>query len=281
MSILLSGADPNQLPEPVIARFAGAAGARGGRTVIVVDGRNGRERLDGLTARLAAAGPVEAEALRLAPGEPLALPEDPAGLGGLVVTDVDGAALLGALDERRRPLARAIRGGLAYLGLGAGARLAAKHAIVSGCRSGGRRIAGGASEGGELVVAEGLGLIGTTVETDTDAHQRLERAITAVVTSPASYAVALDEAVTLLVDPVSGSYDALGTGIVQWLHCDGGDVRIRRTRAVPAEGTPAAGNGPAATAEPDGTAGGTTPSSAPLDAPAGVDPSAPVSGEAT
>ncbi|SYZ33066.1 type 1 glutamine amidotransferase family protein [Propionibacterium australiense] len=267
MSILLSGAGAHQLPEPVVARFAGAAATRSGHVGVVVDGAQGQELLDELTARLGVAGQVEVEAFRLVPGEPLALPDDPGRLSGIVITDVDGAALLSSLGEQRRPLARAIRGGLVYLGLGAGARLVAKHAIVSGSLAGGRRVADEASGDGELVVADGLAVIGTTVETSTDTRHRLERAITAVITSPASYAVALDEGVTLLVDPVSGAFDALGDGIVQWVHSDGGDVRIRRTRAVafPAtnQDTPAAGE--------------TTPSPNP----AGVNPSSSAIGEAT
>lgn len=269
MSILLSGAGPRELPEPVVTRFARAAGTRSGRVGIVV-GDRGQEQFDVLAARLSGVGAAEVEALRLVPDEPLALPDDLGQLSGLVVTDVNGAAWLESLGERRTPLARAIRGGLVYLGLGAGARLAAKHAIVSGSLSGGRRVADEASGEGELVMAEGLAIIGTTIETGTDTHHRLERAITAVITSAASYAVALDEGVTLLIDPVSGSFDALGDGIVQWLHCDGGDVRIRRTRAVPfptaAHDNPAAG--PAAGDE------------APSPEPAGVTPPPSASGEA-
>ena len=274
MSVLLSGADPRLLPEPVLARFVAAATARGGRVAVVVGAGSDPEPFEGIAARLNSAGPVEVEALPLAPGEPLALPDDPARLGGLVVTDVDAATLLAALGERLAPLARTIRGGLAYLGLGAGSRLAARHAIVSGSLSDGRRIADEASGPGELVLADGLALVGTTIETDTDAHQRLERAVTAVITSPAAYALALDESVTLLVDPVSGSHEALGAGIVQWLHCDGGDVRIRRTRAVPLTPAPT-GDAPAA------AAGDPAPSPGPTGGPTGVDPSAPASGQAT
>jgi len=271
MSILLSGADPRELPEPVVARFAKAAGARSGRVGIMVGGDRGPEQFDVLAARLGDAGAVEAEALRLVPGEPLALPDDLGQLSGLVVTDVDGAAWLEALGERRAALARAIRGGLAYLGLGAGARLVAKHAIVSGSLSGGRRVAAETSGAGDVVMAEGLAIIGTTVETCTDTHHRLERAITAVITSAASYAVALDEGVTLLIDPVSGSFDALGDGIVQWLHCDGGDVRIRRTRAVP---FPTTSNDNTAAAPAAGEAD-------PSPEPAGANSSPSASGEAT
>ena len=268
MSVLLSGADPRLLPEPVLARFVAAATARGGRVAVVVGAGSDPEPFEGIAARLNSAGPVEVEALPLAPGAPLALPDDPARLGGLVVTDVDAATLLAALGERLAPLARTIRGGLAYLGLGAGSRLAARHAIVSGSLSDGRRIADEASG------ADGLALVGTTIETDTDAHQRLERAVTAVITSPAAYALALDESVTLLVDPVSGSHEALGAGIVQWLHCDGGDVRIRRTRAVTLTPAPT-GDAPAA------AAGDPAPSPGPTGGPTGVDPSAPASGKAS
>ena len=79
---------------------------------------------------------------------------------------------------------------------------------------------------------------------------------------------------TLLVDPVSGSHEALGAGIVQWLHCDGGDVRIRRTRAVPLTPAPT-GDAPAA------AAGDPAPSPGPTGGPTGVDPSAPASGKAS
>lgn len=235
MSVLLSGLTPSRLPGPVTARFVKAALARGGRIVVLDDGQGSPvEELAGL---LRAAGPVEVEALPVAPDAPLAPLDDPGLLGGIVVPDVDASVLLEALGQRLAPLARAVRGGLAYLGLGSGARLASRHAIISGSLFDGRRIADEASGPGELLVADGLALVGTTIETSTDTHHRLERAMTALITSAASYAMALDESVTLLVDPVSGSYEALGPGIVQWLHCDGGDVRIRRTRAVPVEET--------------------------------------------
>ncbi|MCT2974043.1 hypothetical protein EFM98_06910 [Propionibacterium freudenreichii] len=164
-------------------------------------------------------------------------PTDPEQLGGLVVAGGWAPGYLDALTPLRDEIVRIVRGGVPYMGFSAGAQIVAKHAIVGGWQSHGRavgpEIAGDGST--EIVVRDGLGLIGSAVDVHIDSQHLLERAISALLDHDISSAIAIDEDTALVVDVASGRSDVVGSGAVHWLNNEGHEVRVRRTQGPQAQ----------------------------------------------
>lgn len=168
---------------------------------------------------------------------PIEWPADPDGLAGIVVAGGWTPGYLDALSSYRDLLARLIRGGVPYLGFSAGAMIVAKHAIVGGWRYHGRQVAPEVvGEGStELVIRDGLGLIGPSIEARADTHTVLARAIAAMEAGSMNTVAAIDDATCLLVDTASGQTRVLGLGRVTWLTRQGSEIVIRWESALASE----------------------------------------------
>ena len=104
-----------------------------------------------------------------------------------------------------------------------------RHAIVGGWQHEGRRIAPEiAGEGStELVIRDGLALIGPAIETHADAQFLLGRAMAAVQAGPARTVAAIDEDTALIIDVASGRTQVAGTGRVAWVGSEGDAFHVR------------------------------------------------------
>lgn len=123
---------------------------------------------------------------------------------------------------------RLVSAGVPYLGFSAGSAVVAKNAIVGGWKSNGHQITTPEAAYGfeEIEIEDGLGLIGPSVETHTDARSCMGRAIEAMLVGKMASVVAIDEATCLIVTP-NGRTQIAGAGRVAWLSRAGEHVDIR------------------------------------------------------
>ncbi|MFT8394758.1 hypothetical protein [Propionibacterium sp.] len=239
MTLFLVGGGPSQATGPVVDHFVAAAKQRGNRVAIAILGTQSEAGgylnlyADPIVQRWPE---VLIEPVWLVDEDEgqIVWPANPEELAGLVVAAGWAPGYLDALMPHKDTITRLIRGGTAYLGFSAGAQVVAKKAIAGGWQWHGRAIgpelAGDGST--ELIVREGLGLVGPAIDVHTDSQHLLERAISALLAGHASSAVTIDEDTGLTVDVTSGSTEILGPGAVHWLTRDGDEVRVRSSMAV-------------------------------------------------
>ena len=172
-------------------------------------------------------------------GESTAWPDEPLNLAGIVVAGGWTPGYLDNLLPHRDTIARLVLRGTPYLGFSAGAHIASRHAIVGGWKHRGRQLcpqdAGEDLE--ELSVRDGLGLVSVTIQAHADAWGTLPVAMAAIEAGLTPVAVAIDEATTLAVDPVSGYTRVRGPGRIQWVHREHTGLLIR-SEADPASAPP-------------------------------------------
>ena len=241
MSIYLVGGGPAEALNEVYDHFVEAARARGNRVAIALLGSQDEVAqyldayADPITSRFAEA---LIEPIWLADSEDdgedaTVWPAEPEELAGIIVGGGWTPGYLDALMTRRDLLARLVRSGVPYLGFSAGAMVTAKHVICGGWKHRGRQIAPElASDGStELVVREGLGLIGPSIDTHADTWTLLDRAVAALHERPLTSVATIDETTCLLVDSASGHSSVIGQGRVTWLRREGEQVIIHTQHA--------------------------------------------------
>jgi cyanophycinase len=239
MTLFLVGGGPSQATGPIFDSFVAQARKRGPRIAVAVLGTPGQaaETLERYSKPITEQWPqavIEPIWLVDADEGSINWPADAEQLGGLIVAGGWATGYLDALAPQRDEIVRLVSGGLPYLGFGAGALIVAKHAIVGGWQSHGREIgpeiAGDGST--EIVVRDGLGLIGSAIDVHTNTQHLLERPIAALLDHQLTSAIAIDDDTALVVDVASGRSEVAGTGLVHWLTRNGDEVQVRRTAAV-------------------------------------------------
>jgi cyanophycinase len=160
-------------------------------------------------------------------------------LDGSVLDDVDGVLVGGGLTpaylEAVLPLGERIRtlvdAGRPYAGFSAGSAIAARHALLGGWRHEGVPVVD--EETGEdvveLLVRDGLGLTGLTIDVHAAQWGTLARLITAVGAGLVPDGAAIDEDTALVL---GGSATVAGTGNVWWVSSGDGAVAVRREPAA-------------------------------------------------
>ena len=183
------------------------------------------EKAAALADLLAAAdegGGIEVHLTAGRPGEPIP---------PTAIADVDGIALGGGIVEdvraRLEPvfgeLRRLVAGGVPYLGVSAGAMIAAEGSFGSGTRIGGVRVAPEEADepGAELEIEAGIGLVDVAIEVHVAQRGMLSRLVAAVESGLVAGGLGIDERTTLIVG--EGELRVEGNGSV-WrvLPTDGG-----------------------------------------------------------
>lgn len=241
--MFLVGGGPATTPGQAYDEFVAAARARGGDRIAVAllgsqDEAAGNLDMyaDPITERFPEAL-IEPVWLIDEDEGAIVWPESPENLAGIVVAGGWTPGYLDALAQQRELLVRLVRSGIPYLGYSAGAAITARHAVVGGWKHQGRQVAPElAGEGStEMVIRDGLGLIGPAVETHADTHSIVTRAIAALQIGPMSSVVAIDEGTCLAIDTSSGRTAIVGQGQVTWVTREGDSFLVR-----PEPGTAAA-----------------------------------------
>jgi cyanophycinase len=236
MTIYLAGGTPQTTPGDAYDRFVQQAQPLGTRVAIAVPGTHA-EAVDAVPAY---AEPIlrrwpaaQIEPLWLVGAHETSWPADPVGLAGIVLGDGHMAECLDSLAVHRGEIVRLIHRGAPLLGFGAGAMAVSRHAIIGGWRHQGRIVASQEVSHGleEVVVRDGLGLIGVIVETHADTAAVLERAIAALHIAQAASAATIDEGVCLAVEASSGRTRVYGAGTITWLSQHGDQIELRFERA--------------------------------------------------
>ncbi|MFE6735412.1 Type 1 glutamine amidotransferase-like domain-containing protein [Microbacterium sp. NPDC057650] len=147
------------------------------------------------------------------PGEPIGLD---------AIADVDGIAVGGGNVETVRAgleplfdeMRRLVAGGVPYLGVSAGAMIAAEGSFGSGTRIGGVVVSPEDDEdpGDEVEVEAGIGLVDVTVEVHVAQRGMLSRLIAAVESGLVTGGLGIDERTALIVS--DGALRVEGTGSV-------------------------------------------------------------------
>lgn len=234
MTIFLVGSGATDVPDQVWDEFVAEVKPRGNRVVIALLGAPDEE-----APWLAeVSGPI-IQRWPDAVVEPVFLFEEtewPASLDEAAGFIVGGGWTPGYLDylvPRRPEVARAVRRGTPYLGLSAGAMLAAKHAIAGGWKHHGRVIAPEIAGEGleELEIRDGLALIGSTIAVHADTWSVLGLPLAVLETGKVTGCAAIDEGTCLAVDSTSGQTRTIGRGRVTWLTKDGRKVLVRHESA--------------------------------------------------
>lgn len=241
MTLYLVGSGPADTLDAIHDQFVAQAKRFGTRIAIFELGTPDEvgEYLPAYTAPIATRWPEAVlEPVYLDDDGETVWPDDIEQLAGLIVAGGWTPGYLDALLPIRDTIAKLVRGGVPYLGFSAGAMIVSKHAIVGGWKHRGRVIAPEQSGEGfeELTVREGLGLIGPSIETHTDAWTNIGVPMTAVEFGHVASAVAIDEGTCLIVDTTSGRTSVHGPGKVHWVSRDGAAVSVRSEAAPPAEG---------------------------------------------
>ncbi|MDQ4215817.1 Type 1 glutamine amidotransferase-like domain-containing protein [Microbacterium sp. ASV81] len=182
------------------------------------------EKAAALGELLTEAGTGQALELHLTAGRP----GEPIGLDA--IADVDGIAVGGGNVETVRAglepvfdeVRRLVADGVPYLGVSAGAMIAAEGSLGSGARIGGVAVSpeDPAEPGDELEIEVGIGLVDVAIEVHVAQRGVLSRLVAAVESGLIAGALGIDERTALIVD--DGALRVEGTGSV-W-------------RVLPAEG---------------------------------------------
>ncbi len=234
MTLFLIGGGPSQAVASVLDDFVAAVRSRGNRIAIALLGSAAEaggfldSYADPIIQRYAEAL-IEPIWLIDDDEGPIQWPAEPERLAGLVVAGGWTPGYLDALTPQRELISKLVRSGVPYLGWSAGAMIVGRHAIVGGWQHEGRRIAPEiAGEGStELVIRDGLALIGPAIETHADAQFLLGRAMAAVQAGPARTVAAIDEDTALIIDVASGRTQVAGTGRVAWVGSEGDAFHVR------------------------------------------------------
>lgn len=245
MTLFLVGGGPAEAPGEVYDAFAVGVGKRGGVVALILSGPEDASAhflpsyRDPLVARVPDADVVPVWLTGPDTVWPDGLELD--SLAGIVVGGGRVTDYLDGLMPRRDDIARAVRRGVGYLGLSAGAMVASKHAIAGGWRFQGRPVCPEASGDGldELELRDGLALVGTTIETHADTGSTLGRALAALELRPTPGVVAIDETSALEINAGSGRTRAHGPAGVRWISQVGDDALVRTDPAARRTGTDA------------------------------------------
>ncbi len=158
--------------------------------------------------------------------------DDPfATCAGIIVCGGFVPDYLDHLSTYRVQISQAVASGVPYLGFSAGAHVVSKHALCGGWKDGtGHQVCPEAASDGleEITIRDGLGLIGTTIETHTDAWSNLGVAMAVLDHDEIASSVAIDEATCLVVDHVTGRNYVLGEGRTHWFSQVDGVWIVRR-----------------------------------------------------
>ena len=174
------------------------------------------EKAAALAELLAAAGgdeQIDVQSTAGRPGEPIGL---------TAIADVDGIAVGGGLVEDVRAglepvfgeLRRLVAGGVPYLGVSAGAMIAAEGSFGSGARIGGVRVAPEDPDdpGVELEIEAGIGLVDVAIEVHVAERGMLSRLVAAVESGLVAGGLGIDERTALIVG--EGGLRVEGSGSV-------------------------------------------------------------------
>ncbi|GAA1776575.1 Type 1 glutamine amidotransferase-like domain-containing protein [Agromyces lapidis] len=214
---------------PLYAPFLGEAAARAraaGRTVpriaVISIHPEADERAGMLVAVLAAAGEFEPRVTALPGREPVAQ---------AALAEVDGIAVGGGIVEHVRAglepvfgeLRRQVAGGVPYLGVSAGAMVAAEGALGGGTRIDGVQLApeDAGEPATEFEIEPGIGLVDVAIDAHVAQRGNLSRLVAAVESGLVEGALGIDERTALIVG--EGGLRVEGFGSV-WrvLPADGG-----------------------------------------------------------
>lgn len=217
---LLGGGALEPSDAPLYAPFLAEAAARArdvGRTVprvaIVSIHPGGPERAEVLRRVLAAAGEVEVHVTSSYGGEELS-PSAIEEVDGILV----GGGIVEAVREGLEPLfgelRRQVAAGVPYLGVSAGAMVAAERALGGGSRIHGRLVCpeDPSEPGIELEVAPGIGLVDGSVDPHVAQRGTLSRLVAAVESGLIDGALGVDERTVLIVG--DGGLRVVGSGSV-------------------------------------------------------------------
>ncbi|KRC58507.1 hypothetical protein ASE14_18165 [Agromyces sp. Root81] len=209
MSIHLIGGGATTIADaalyaPFVAEAAARASAAGRarpRIAVISLHPEAQEKAAALAELLTAAGDgIEALATAGRPGEPVALS---------AIADVDGIAVGGGVVEEVRAgleplfgeLRRQVAAGVPYLGVSAGAMVAAEGSLGSGSRIGGVPVAPEDPEepGLELEIESGIGLVDVAIEVHVAQRGMLSRLVAAVESGLIGGGLGIDERTALIV----------------------------------------------------------------------------------
>ena len=237
MSVHLLGGgalEPSDAPlyAPFVAEAtarARAAGREVPRIAVVSIHPGGPERAEVLLRVLAAAGPVEAHVTSSLGGE--ALP--PAAL-----TEVEGILIGGGIVEDVRAgleplfgeLRRMVGDGVPYLGVSAGAMIAAHRSLGGGTRVDGMAVCPEDPDdpGAELEGQHGIGLVEASIDVHVAQRGTLSRLTAAVESGLIAGALGIDERTLLVID--DGRQEVIGSGRVWHVRPGDGGALISTTR---------------------------------------------------
>ncbi|WP_347979003.1 Type 1 glutamine amidotransferase-like domain-containing protein [Microbacterium sp. ProA8] len=206
------------------ARRAGDAGRSLPRIAVISLHPEAEEKAAALGELLAEAATGRGIEVHLTAGRP----GEPIGLGA--IADVDGIAVGGGVVEDVRAglepvfgeLRRLVAGGVPYLGVSAGAMIAAEGSLGGGSRIGGVVVSPEepGEAGDELEIEAGIGLVDVAIEVHVAQRGMLSRLVAAVESGLVKGGLGVDERTALIVD--DGGLRVEGNGSV-W-------------RVLPAEG---------------------------------------------
>jgi len=206
---LVGGGATETTDAPLYAPFvaeaalrARAAGRERPRIAVISLHPEAEEKAQALADLLAAAGRdgIEAHLTAGRPGEPIGL---------TAIADVDGIAVGGGIVEEVRAglepvsgeLRRLVAGGVPYLGVSAGAMIAAEGSFGGGSRIGGVRVSPEDPDepGMELEIEAGLGLVDVAIEVHVAERGMLSRLVAAVESGLVAGGLGIDERTALIV----------------------------------------------------------------------------------
>ncbi|MFE6257096.1 Type 1 glutamine amidotransferase-like domain-containing protein [Agromyces sp. NPDC057865] len=207
---LVGGGATERSDAPLYAPFvaeaalrARAAGRERPRIAVISLHPEAEEKAAALAELLAAAGggtEIEAHPTTGGPGEPIGL---------TAIADVDGIAVGGGIVEEVRAglepvsgeLRRLVAGGVPYLGVSAGAMIAAEGSFGGGSRIGGVRVSPEDPDepGMELEIEAGLGLVDVAIEVHVAERGMLSRLVAAVESGLVAGGLGIDERTALIV----------------------------------------------------------------------------------
>ena len=229
---LVGGGATTTTDAPLYAPFVAEAALRAGhagrtrpRIAVISLHPEAEEKAAALGELLIEAGTGSAIELHLTAGRP----DEPIGLGA--IADVDGIAVGGGVVEDVRAglepvfseLRRLVAGGVPYLGVSAGAMIAAEGSLGGGSRIGGVVVSPEDPDeaGDELEIEAGIGLVDVAIEVHVAQRGMLSRLVAAVESGLIAGGLGIDERTALIVG--DGTLRVEGNGSV-WrvLPIDGG-----------------------------------------------------------